>query len=112
MENIKDDKYFVDKILECISIIEDISKGKDIEELEQNVLLNNTIMFQFSLIGEYSGRLSEEYKNKKPNIPWSSIKGFRNNIIHNYDGVIYSRVEQTIKVDVPNLKKDLLENEI
>ena len=45
MDNIKDDKYFVNKILECIDAIEKISENKSTEELEENILINNAIMF-------------------------------------------------------------------
>lgn len=70
-------------------------------------MVNNTIMFQFTLIGEYSTRLSDEYKNKKLNVPWQEIKGFRNRIVHDYNGVIYSRISETIEKDFPILKEEL-----
>lgn len=65
MDNIKDDKYFVNKILECIDVIKKLSENKNAEELEEDILINNAIMFQFTLIGEYTTRLTEEYKNSK-----------------------------------------------
>lgn len=108
MENKKDDKFFVDKIIDCINIIEGISKDKTLDDIENDIMINNTIMFQFTLIGEYSTRLSEEYKNNKPNVPWQEIKGFRNKIVHDYNGVIYSRLSKTIETDLPILKKEIL----
>lgn len=107
MDNIKDDKYFVNKILECIDAIEKISENKSTEELEENILINNAIMFQFTLIGEYTTRLTDKYKKNKENIPWQKIKGLRNNIVHDYEGVMYSRIKQTIDNDLLMLKKEL-----
>lgn len=108
MDNIKDDEYFVNKILECIDVIEKLSENKNAEELEEDILINNAIMFQFTLIGEYTTRLTEEYKNSKKSIPWQKIKGLRNNIVHDYEGMVYSRIKKTIDDDLPMLKKELL----
>lgn len=108
MENRKDDNYFVDKIVNCINTIEEVSKNKSMEDIENDVMVNNTIMFQFTLIGEYSTRLTEEYKNSKPNVPWQEIMGFRNRIVHDYNGVVYSRISRTIESDLPILKKEIL----
>lgn len=108
MDRINDDEYFVGKIIECINIIQRFYSGKNIEDLEKDILLNNTIMFQFILISEYSTRLSQEFKNEKNNIPWNKIKGLRNSVVHAYNKVIYKVVDDTIINDLPILKKELL----
>lgn len=107
----KNDSVIIDKILKCINIILNVSKDKSIEEIQNNEIINSTIMFQLILIGEYTTSLSDEYKLKKENIPWNKIKGLRNNIVHDYGGIIYSRLYNTIKNDLPQLKEEL-ENEI
>lgn len=88
MADVKNDKYYIDKMLESICIIQDLYNGKNLEDLENDILLNNTIMFQFILLGEYSTRLSQEYKDSKKNISWVKIKGMRNNVVHTYDNNI------------------------
>lgn len=108
MVNIKDDKYFVDKILKSINIIEATYKGKTVKDLEQDIFVNNTIMFQLIMIGENSTRLSEEYKNSKNNISWQKIKGLRNLVVHDYDGVKYDIIDDTIVNDIEEFKKELL----
>lgn len=100
----KNDQFFVNKIIESIDIILDVTKDKTIKEIENNILINNTVMFQFMLIGECVARLSDEYKNKK-DIPWTKIKGLRNIVVHNYDSVDYSLINETIFNDLPKLKK-------
>lgn len=106
MDNIKNDKYYIDKILECIKIIRDVYNGKD--DLETNVINNSTIMFQFIMIGEYSKNLSIEYKESKTNIDWNKIIGMRNVVVHEYDKVRYDVIDDTIINDLQKLKEELL----
>ena len=40
-------------------------------------------------------------------IPWKSIKGMENKIVHDYDNVDLSVLWSTIKVSLPELKKEL-----
>ncbi len=40
-----------------------------------------------SQIGELVGRLSEEFTNRNSQIPWRKIKGMRNRIVHDYEGI-------------------------
>ena len=44
-------------------------------------------MMQFVVIGEAVSRLDESYKQHHCEIPWQSIKDFRNIIAHNYFGI-------------------------
>ena len=41
------------------------------------------------------------------NIPWNSIKGMRNRIVHDYDNVDLSVLWGTIKESLPELKDKL-----
>ena len=45
--------------------------------------------------------------NKYKNIPWNSIKGMRNKIVHDYENVDLSVLWGTIKESLPKLKNDL-----
>lgn len=46
----------------------------------------------FEIIGEAANRLSEEFKERFPEIDWHRIRGFRNRIVHDYFGIDYSIV--------------------
>lgn len=104
----KDDNVIIEKIVKCIDLILDVSNGKSLEDIENDELLNSVIMFQLILIGEYSIKLSDEYRKKRDTIPWIKIKALRNNIVHDYGGIIYSRLYSTINDDLPKLKDELL----
>jgi uncharacterized protein with HEPN domain len=50
--------------------------------------------------------LSNELKAKSPNIDWKNIAGMRDKLIHAYFGVDLPLVWQTVKDDLPRLKKE------
>lgn len=47
-------------------------------------------------------------QNAHPNIPWRQAIGLRNVLIHEYFGVDVNAVWQTVHIDLPALKHELL----
>ena len=65
------------------------------------------MLYQISIIGEAVGRLSDEFKNDHPDVPWRDIRGMRNIILHAYDHVDVPRVWDVVENDVPDLLETL-----
>lgn len=65
--------------------------------------------FTVSQIGELVKEVSEETMQKYSTIPWNSIKGMRNRIVHDYENVDLSVLWGTIKTSLPELKDNLKE---
>lgn len=61
----------------------------------------------FIQIGEFVGRLSDEFKAEYCEMPWQSIKVMRNKNAHNYDYILFDLVWDTIQEDIPELKQYL-----
>jgi uncharacterized protein with HEPN domain len=60
------------------------------------------MLYQFLILGEAVKRLSPEFRIQYSEVPWSSIAGMRDRLIHNYDEVNLDRVWETARIDVPN----------
>ena len=56
-------------------------------------------------IGELSSMLSDEMKQKHPEIPWRAIKDTRNFYVHNYGNVDLNYVWNTMTNDIPVLQR-------
>ncbi len=62
------------------------------------------VVRSLEIIGEAATKLSNELKEKYSQVPWASMVGMRNKIIHEYMGVDYQVVWETIVSDLPQLK--------
>ena len=61
----------------------------------------------FTEIGESVNSIDYEFIEKHKEIDWKQIKGMRNIIVHDYDGVNMKIVWDTIQSDLPLLKQKL-----
>ena len=57
--------------------------------------------------GEAANKISEEFQDQHPEIPWSSIIGTRNVIVHGYDQVKLPIVWDIIRKDLAALQQNL-----
>ncbi|MEO7530097.1 MAG: HepT-like ribonuclease domain-containing protein [Sediminibacterium sp.] len=57
------------------------------------------------MVGEAVAHLTDETKNKRPDIEWGNIKGIRNIITHEYFGIDYKTVHKAVVDNIPPLKK-------
>lgn len=65
------------------------------------------VVSQLSIIGEAVRRLSEDFCNAHPNIPWRQIAGMRDRLVHAYDKINWSLVWLTATDEVPHLLSQL-----
>jgi uncharacterized protein with HEPN domain len=86
--------------------IEKYTDEIDIENFLSDHLTQDGVIRQLEIIGEASNKLSKEYKDKNPEIPWKDIIGMRNKLIHGYFGVDIEAVWDTVQKDLPELKKN------
>jgi len=59
----------------------------------------------FVIMAESCKRISSSTIEKYPDIPWKSIRGFRNYIAHDYFGLDIDVIWQTLTIEIPHIKK-------
>lgn len=101
------DKARVGDILDCIANIENYSAELDFESFLEKKIVQDAVVRNIEIIGEAAKKLSDEFKQQHPVIPWKKIMGMRDNLIHDYVNVDLGQVWQTIQVDIPALKQQL-----
>jgi len=102
----KDNKIFLEHILEAINNIEDYVK--DIvsqEEFASNKIVGDAVLRNFQIIGEAANNLDENFIKNSSEVGWEKVIGMRNFIIHEYFGVDLKIVWDTITEDISSFKK-------
>jgi uncharacterized protein with HEPN domain len=69
----------------------------------------DAIMYNLIIMGEAANKIDQIFKEAHPEIPWASIIGTRNVIVHGYDQVRLQIVWDILKKDLPSLKEKLLD---
>ena len=80
MDNVKNDRYYIQKIRNDLQFIVQHMKDVDIEELNANEILLDSMLFRMIQLSENAKKLSDEYKEKRGYIPWNAMYGLRNRI--------------------------------
>ena len=78
------------------------------EELSENEVLVDSVMFRFIQIAENAQELSEDFLEATKELPWHQLNGIRNRIVHAYDVVRVDIVYDTIKNDLQPFRDALL----
>lgn len=103
--NRRDIKLYLKDILKAMESIEDFVKGMNYEEFKNNDLVSSAVIRKFEIIGEAIKNIPQEIKKNYPDIPWKTMAGFRDKLIHFYFGIKYEIVWETIKSKIPELKE-------
>lgn len=101
-----DDAYLLD-ILESAKIaLQHISETTQ-EDFYKDLLCQDAVVRRIEIIGEAARRISAETKRKYPQLPWKSMIGMRNLVIHEYDSVDLDVVWDVVQKDLPILISEL-----
>ncbi len=100
------DRDRLDDIVDAIESIERyLLQGR--EAFESDELIQVWMLHYLQVIGEAARSTSAEFKNAHQNIPWASIVGFRNLVVHEYFRVDMNVIWDVVNSDLPALKTQI-----
>jgi len=103
----KNDCDYLGHILEAIEKIETLIVGFDLEKFSEDYRTHAAVIYLLTIIGEAANNLSEEIYEKHSEVPWESVIGMRNVVVHAYFKVDLKVIWETATVDLPILKKQI-----
>ena len=87
----KDASLLWDMLKAATEIVQFI-EGVKYAEFQSNKMLRYAIERQVLVIGEAANKVSVDFKNSCPQIPWTAIVGQRNILAHEYGEVLTERI--------------------
>lgn len=100
----KDPRVYLAQILERIDRIKEYTAdGKQAFFTDRRT--QDAVIRNFEVIGEAAKRIPEEYRQEQPAIPWRELSGFRDVLIHQYEGVSIAEIWQIIEKHLEPLRQ-------
>ena len=96
------DLVYLTHMIECINRVFEYCEGGE-SSFRQSHLIQDAVIRNLQTMAESGQRLSESTKAIASDVPWRSISGFRNIIVHDYLGVDLDMVWQVVSSDLPVL---------
>jgi uncharacterized protein with HEPN domain len=98
-------ELFVEDIKESIDAIFEYLVDVDFNEFKKDRKTYQAVIREFEIIGEATKHIFDEAKACCPEIRWRSIIDFRNKINHEYFGINFKIIWDTIFYELPKLKE-------
>jgi len=103
----KDDDVRLRHMLDAACEAVHFAEGKTRAGLDKDRMLTLALMKCIEIIGEAAANISNECRESLPAIPWKSILGMRNRLVHAYFEVDLNVVWYTTTVSLPPLIQTL-----
>ena len=94
-------RLLLQDILQAAQDIRDFTKGMSRNDLVDDNKTRSAVLYKFAVMGEATKLLPDHIRAQYPDIPWRSIAGLRDKVIHGYIGVDYELLWKTIETKIP-----------
>ncbi len=96
------------KMVNYVDVILAYTKNVEYAEFSNNRMLVEACVFNLSQIGELVTKLDMGFRDRHENIPWKRVKGLRDRIVHDYEGVDLQLIWEVIRINLVPLRMDIL----
>lgn len=101
------DREFLSDIREAIQRITAYVTGMAYESFVADTKTQDAVIRNLEILGEATKNLSEQLRAEYPSIPWKSMAGARDRLIHHYFGVNLDIVWQIATLELPHVASEL-----
>ena len=94
---------FLSDIREAVKRIEQYIEKMNYEDFLNDIKTQDAVVRNLEIIGEATKNISNDFKEKYPQIPWKKLAGVRDRLIHHYFGINYDIVWVIVKEELPEI---------
>jgi uncharacterized protein with HEPN domain len=94
-------------ILDAMDKAASFVSGMSYEEFCRDERTAFAVIRALEIVGEAAKKVPAPWRRRYPAIPWKSLAGMRDKLIHDYVGVSLEVVWRTIRDDIPEVKPRL-----
>jgi len=109
MTDQRDVRLYLDDVLLALEKIESYTKTMTKEEFMKDEKTIDAVIRNFTVLGEAVKNIPSSVRNEHRGIPWRSIAGMRDKLVHEYFGIRYDIIWKTIRTRIPPLKSEIKE---
>jgi len=95
------------KMLEYSKKILSYTEGYSFDDFYKDTKTLEAVVFNLSQIGELANLIDEGTKTEFSNIDWQGVRGLRNRIVHDYEGIKPKIIWSIISEDIKDLIDDI-----
>ena len=96
-------QHMLDAAREAVSF----KMGCTRQDLDIDRKLTLALLQCIAIIGEAAGRITAEFQERHPDVPWADIIGMRNRLVHAYFDVNLDILWNTVQDDLPPMMTQL-----
>jgi uncharacterized protein with HEPN domain len=102
------ERLVLEDIVSAADAISEFIAPHTLETFERTRLVESAVVRELILIGDPVGLLSDELRDRHPEVPWPQIRGLRNAVVHHYFGTDWEEVWRTATEDLPRLRAQIV----
>jgi uncharacterized protein with HEPN domain len=99
-----DDRVRLQHMADAIEAASSFIGGRRREELDADRMLTFALVRAVEIIGEAASKISAAGRTELPTVPWNSIVGMRNRLVHAYFDVDLDILWNTVTQALPPLR--------
>lgn len=84
---------------------EEYTDGITFEQLTTDSMRMHATIYNIQIIGEASYKLTNDFKEAHPEVPWTLMEKMRHVLVHDYYRILPEALWDVVTSDIPDLKR-------